>query len=308
MIAEHATNIKFTFSGHDKFHCRHLWLKKGYDYLQLQKSFSDEDAVIDLGVGKNMVGSIRFWLKAFGITNNHDKATLIGDLLLRDGGFDEYIEDDASLWLLHYLLVKSNFASTYSLIFNEFRKEKEEFHLQSYLAYIKRKSETNSSLNFNPNTIQSDFEVFKKMYISSKEDYKHIDDSSTGILTDLNLIGTVIKEDNAPHEDRTTKRVKESYYIEDTEREGLPVEIFIYSILDNTSYTSSISLTSLENDFNSPGRIFALSRSGIVTKIFEAKDKYPSHITYLDQAGIKELQFKKHLDPVEILRSYYETK
>jgi len=47
--------IKYTFSGHDSFQCRQLWLKKGYDYLQSNKSFNDEDAVVKLGVGKNMV-------------------------------------------------------------------------------------------------------------------------------------------------------------------------------------------------------------------------------------------------------------
>ncbi|NEM99756.1 DUF4007 family protein, partial [Pontibacter burrus] len=70
MFVESAPQLKYTFSGHEKFQCRHLWLKKGYDYLQLGKSFLEEDAVIELGVGKNMVASIRFWLKAFGITDN----------------------------------------------------------------------------------------------------------------------------------------------------------------------------------------------------------------------------------------------
>ncbi len=47
------------FSGHEKFHCRQFWLKKGYDFVQAGHKFSDKDAVVDLGVGKNMVGSIR---------------------------------------------------------------------------------------------------------------------------------------------------------------------------------------------------------------------------------------------------------
>lgn len=50
---------KYTFSGHDSFQCRQLWLKKGYDYVQEGKNFNDEDAVVKLGVGKNMVSSIR---------------------------------------------------------------------------------------------------------------------------------------------------------------------------------------------------------------------------------------------------------
>lgn len=58
MIIEHKTQIKFTFSGHESFQCRQLWLKKGYDFVNKKKSFNDEDAVVELGVGKNMVSSI----------------------------------------------------------------------------------------------------------------------------------------------------------------------------------------------------------------------------------------------------------
>lgn len=67
--------IKYTFSGHDSFQCRQLWLKKGFDYLQSRKSFSDAAAVVKLGVGKNMVSSIRYWLKAFNIIDDNDNLT-----------------------------------------------------------------------------------------------------------------------------------------------------------------------------------------------------------------------------------------
>ncbi|WP_299755395.1 DUF4007 family protein [uncultured Pontibacter sp.] len=306
MFVESAPQLKYTFSGHEKFQCRHLWLKKGYDYLQLGKSFLEEDSVIELGVGKNMVASIRFWLKAFGITDNQDQITQVGELLFSKDGFDEYLEDDASLWLLHYLLVKTNFASTYSLIFNEFRKERNEFSTENFEAFIKRKSDAIPSLSFNPNTIQNDFDIFRKMYVSSEEDYKNIDDSFLGLLTDLHLVGTIQKEEESIVADKTKKRTKQVLFLENTDRESLPVEIFLFSILDNTGYGSSISLPALENDFNSPGNIFALSKTGLVTKIQEAQEKYPNDIIYTDHAGIKELQFKRKIDPIEMLTSYYE--
>ena len=56
---------KMTFSGHEKFHCRQFWLKKGYNFLLRGDQFTDDDVMVKLGVGKNMVGSIRYWLKAF---------------------------------------------------------------------------------------------------------------------------------------------------------------------------------------------------------------------------------------------------
>ena len=58
-----------------------MWLKKGYDYWVDRNRFTDPDAVVKLGVGKNMVQSIRFWLRAFGLLND-DEATEIAHISL----------------------------------------------------------------------------------------------------------------------------------------------------------------------------------------------------------------------------------
>src|SRR5690606_8041096 len=103
---------KFTFSGHDSFQCRQLWLKKGYDFVQEGKSFNAEDAVIQLGVGKNMVSSIRFWLKAFQIIYHKEIPTEFGQRLFdEENGYYAYLEDEASLWILHHQLVTNGLAS-----------------------------------------------------------------------------------------------------------------------------------------------------------------------------------------------------
>src|SRR4051812_26423424 len=115
---------KYTFSGHDTFQCRHFWLKKGYDLISSGKSFGMEDAVVELGVGKNMVSAIKYWMKAFDLMTNDEKPTPFADRLLSENGWDPYLEDEASLWLLHYHLVRKGLASSYDLIFNEFRREK----------------------------------------------------------------------------------------------------------------------------------------------------------------------------------------
>jgi hypothetical protein len=50
------------FSGHETFPFRYAWLKKGVDaVIQNPSVFSDDRAMIVLGVGKNMVHSIRHW-------------------------------------------------------------------------------------------------------------------------------------------------------------------------------------------------------------------------------------------------------
>jgi hypothetical protein len=291
MIIENTEITKYTFSGHDSFQCRQLWLKKGYDYVQEGKNFN-EDAVVQLGVGKNMVSSIRFWLKAFNIIDSKDIPTEFGKRLFdNENGYDPFLEDEASLWLLHYQLVKNGFASIYSIIFNEFRKEKLFFNKETFVNYVKRIGESNPDLNFNENTVAKDFIVFANLYKNDPES-KDIEDSFSGILSEIELLKA------------TGKGKEEKFYIENLERDNLPEAVVLFAILDNSNYGNSISLNSLEFDLNSPGSIFALNRSGLMNKISDIVDEFKD-ITFTDQAGIKELQFKKKSDAYKILDTYY---
>jgi len=284
-------SIKYTFSGHDSFQCRQLWLKKGFDFVLSNGSFNDEDAVVKLGVGKNMVSAIRYWMKAFNIIDNKDNPTEFGIKLFDDTGYDPFLEDDASLWLLHYHLIKTGIASTYNIIFNDFRKEKIFFNKDTYINYIKRRRETEPSLVFNENTLADDFGVFIKMYQSNNES-KDVDDSFSGILSEIDLLNTI------------GKGKEEKYQIENNERDKLPDAVLLFSILDNPEYGNSISLNSLENDVNSPASIFCLNRTGLTNKIAEIVSDN-RNITFTDHAGIKELQFKKKQNAYSILDAYY---
>lgn len=284
--------LKLTFSGHESFQCRHLWLKKGYDFVKKKNSFNDEDAVVSLGVGKNMVSSIRFWMKAFNLLSPDDKLTEFANLLLADNGFDPYIEDEATLWLLHYQLVKKGFASTYSIVFNELRREKIEFTKEYFFAYIKRKSNAEKTFTINEKTLLEDFSVLTKMYLRSDVQSKDKEDSFTGLLTELDLM-------------KTYSKGRQDYFIvENTERTEIPDEIILYAILDNETFEASVNFTSIEMNANSVGTIFAINRTGLMNKIESLTQKY-NYIVFNDQAGIKELQFKKKPSALSILEKYY---
>jgi hypothetical protein len=271
--------VKYTFSGHESFHCREMWLKKGYDHLTAGRSFNDPDAVVSLGVGKNMVTSMKFWLRAFDLLDENDRPNAFADFLFRPvGGFDPFLEDDQSLWLLHYQLVKHGFSSIYKLIFNEFRKEKIQFTKEQFQAFALRKIN-----NANLKTVADDFDVFKKMYLSKSEDSKVAEDSFLGLLADLQLLRL---------------QQKGTYYIEQTERPTLSAKVLLYTILDNENYGYSVSLQALENDEDSPGTIFALSRQNLLDKIEELTAAY-DWINYSDQAGVRELQFRQK--PADLL-------
>lgn len=291
-----STSIKYTFSGHDSFQCRFFWLKKGYDFVVDNRSFNDEDAVVVLGVGRNMVNSIRFWLKAFSIIDCNEKLTDFGIKMMDNDGWDPFLEDKASLWLLHYQLVKTNVASIYSIIFNEFRKEKVLFTKETFLNYMKRRREIENTLNFNENTLADDFDVFLKMYKGNDEDVKDVEDSFSGVLSELDLLEKI--------KNTIDKKSEVSYQISYNEKNSIPNEVILFSILDNNDYGYSISLNSLVNDFYSPGSIFSINQNGLISKINEIVAEN-DQIVYTDHAGIKELQFKNKPTTNSILDRYY---
>lgn len=279
---------KPTFSGHDSFPCRNFWLKKGYDYVLSGKSFNDEDAVVVLGVGKNMVGAIRYWMRAFSLIQNQDELSELAHYIFDDQkGVDPYLEDDATLWLLHYHLVKTGQASIFSVIFNFLRKERIEFSKPNFLQFVLR-----DLGNQNENTLSTDFNVFSRMYIRNEERSKDREDNLSELLNELNLVESYRSEKT------------EFYIIENRDRDEIPEEIILYAILDNTAFDLSINFRTLESDINSIGNIFALNKHGIYTKIQALVEKF-DFLIFNDQAGIKELQFKRKPTPIEVLNQYY---
>lgn len=96
------------FSGHESFACRYGWLVKLYHAVEENPELfaNDEDAIIKLGLGRNMVKSIRFWGQAFGLTRQEKRRTLNSNLAHRlmhpSTGLDPYLEDIGTLWRLHW--------------------------------------------------------------------------------------------------------------------------------------------------------------------------------------------------------------
>lgn len=280
----------YNFSGHETFHCRPFWLKKGYDFLSDDRKFSDEDAIAYLGVGKNMVTSIRYWMKAFGMAEDNE-LTELAEQLLNDNGWDPYLEDIGSLWLLHYHLVKGRHASIANIVFTELRERVPEFTMKQYADFV-----TSEKTKANQKTLEKDFNVFVRNYRDREAD--ELDDLS-GLLADLELLSAT-KAEVADGADRKARKV---YYIERKRRTTLPPRVLLYAILDATNDERSLSLTTL---MELVGKTFALDNEGMTENLLEVDKIYSkSGITFNRTAGVYELQFKKRPDAWAILAEHY---
>lgn len=298
---------KLSFSGHDTFTCKHLWLKKGVDFVLSNKKFTEEQAVVDLGVGKNMVSAIRFWLKAFGLTDDNDKLQELANLLFREPELDPYLEAHGTLWLLHYQLIKTERASIYSLVYNEFRRIRPEFQKDQLHVFLKRYCEENNPSAYNSNTIDTDIGVFIKSYLRpDNDDEEDIEDSYAGILTELDLLSHFVQFVDTIDKNGKKRTEKVDWYrIERDYRPELPWQIFLYAILDNYPGQTSISLQELEIGHNAPGSVFVLNKEGLIDKIEEIIQHNPKKVVFDQTAGNQVIQFKGTFEKNQVLHGYY---
>ena len=277
--------MRYSFSGHESFQCKSLWLKKGYDYLLAGGKFNDADSVVKLGVGKNMVASIRFWLRAFSLTTM-DELTPLAKYIFDDvNGRDKFTEDINTLWILHYLLVKSGNASIYNLLFLEYQREKKEFSKSELQTFIKRKCSVPEQKNvYNENTVKKDIGVLLKNYIAPP-DLKTIEDFST-LLLDLNLIN---------------RREADRYVFRQVKNTEISAEVLLYAMIDFSNKDKTLSLDKLQ----ALALTFCMPLPDLIEAIKRIESKYSRSIVFTDNSGVKNVQLLAELEPSTILDSYY---
>jgi len=282
------------FSGHESFYCKIFWLKKGYDFLKEGKNFNDENAVIDLGVGKNMVSSIKFWLRAFDLINEDNTLNLFADKIFSDNGKDPYLENINTLWLLHYNLIISEYASIYSIIFNEFRKERNEFKKYNLHKFIITKCEI-ENYSYNVNTINTDISVFLRSYLKPERS-SNIEDEFNNLFLDLELL---ISKRNPK------QKLDTLYSFNYKSRSDFSPELILYILLEKYSNNNTIDFNDLLHEKNNIGSVFCLAKNNLIEIIKNLSKKYP-FLIFNDDAGIQQIQLKGQLpDKWDIFEKIY---
>lgn len=153
--------MKYVFGGHEKFECKSDWVSKFLiEYLKDNEILhKDIDTVIArLGLGKNMIGSLKYWLRHLGIYDGD--LSEFGEIVKEN---DIFLESKNTLMLMHYHLCKT--PTIYNLFFNRF----------FYLKFKKEKLILDlSEFNVSQNTIANDIDTFIRLY-------------TQGIFRDLNF-------------------------------------------------------------------------------------------------------------------------
>lgn len=277
--------MSHSLSGHESFHCRHYWLKKGFDFIIDKRNFRDEDAVVHLGVGKNMVSSIRYWLRSFALTDENDNTTPIAEKLLSDNGWDPYLEDINTIYFLHFLLISTEKEFSAYLLFEILRKAKPEFDVNLFQKYAE--AELGEQSDKVANTA---FQVLIRSYIS--KDKGPIDEIHSGFLQELNLI------EKAP-------RLANGFIIREDARIDLSPLVLLACMRLKNPNSNNFEFEQLMFNKNAVGKVFALTRDGLYQKLEELVDSQIVKCSLTDSAGIREFHLAEELNYIELLNMYY---
>ena len=296
-----------SFSGHETFPFRYTWLKKAVDQVSVDPEvFGREDAMVVFGVGKNMVQSIRHWGQVTGVLEENPnisgnrgrnlRVTPLGKLLLSDEGWDPYLEDPASLWLLHWQVANSpERATTWYWVFNQLTRF--EFTRTDLVAELMRLIQQHNWSRVAENSVKRDVDTFVRTYAVPRPGKKIIvEDTLDCPLVDLGLLGM-----GTDGETLTLRRGDHS---------SLPDEVFVYGLIEflrlrgHTSKT--LSLEDLLFAPGSPGRVFSLSEAGALRRADSLVALTKGALSYDETAGLKQILVHDIPDPMPVLKSYFK--
>lgn len=301
MIAEEIA--KGSFAGHETFPFRYTWLPKAIRYLpQNPEFFGSPEAMVDLGVGKNMVASIRHWALTAGIAEEvpHTRGrslrvTEFGCRLLGAKGWDPYLEDTATLWLLQWQLARNwQRATTWYWVFSYLPQP--EFSKQDILRWLGALVRERGWSRVPESTIRRDLDCFVRCYVLAKPSRQvPLEDTLDCPMVELGLV----REFGG----------RGQYLLVRGEQPSLPDEVFAHALAqfvrDRAVTTHTVPVDSIAFAPGSPGRIFCLTEDAFVARLEKLDRLTNGGLVYDETAGLRQVLIHRLPGTLDLLESYY---
>ncbi|MBU4270790.1 MAG: DUF4007 family protein [Planctomycetes bacterium] len=292
---------KYKFSGHQTFVFRHGWLEKGVRAVdQCPGVFLQENALVRLGVGKNMVESIKHWCLVTQLIEEYRddgaQAFRVSDLgkklLLK---WDPFLEDDASLWLVHWLLVTNpHVGTTWQLMFGEFFRP--DFSKREVVEYVLSFA-AKHSLRVQESSLARDIDCFIRTYSSSNGSSKQTLAEETFDCPLLALDLVQLYPDG------------EIYRFAIGPKPSLPAEVMAFALgeyFDRTQKSgNTLNVQECLYGTNSPGQVFKLDENSLLQYIEEIAALTRGDVLLDETAGLKQIYRNRPFDACRLLSRYY---
>ena len=317
--SEYRTGIKrvdqpYRISGHESFPCRYTWLPKAMRGLRENpRLFSEEvDAMVGLGVGKNMVRSIRFWSQATGMAEPLARGaghqpTRLGRLVLDDGGFDPFLEDIRTLWLIHWNLSTDSKSPLLAWDYLLNRWHETDLVPSRVLNALKQEaSKQDDSISIV--TLEQHFETFLHTYIPTRGRKGEVQEDNLDCpLVELRLLEKVGEREI----DRMTGRREPIYNFNREDKPEITSGLFVYCLnafWQNRHPTEeTLAFREIAHGHGSPGQVFKLPEEDIRLRVECLARDTEGYFSYTESAVLQQIRRSGWRDQNKLLKGIYET-
>jgi hypothetical protein len=309
-IQKPASAQNFRFSGHETFPCRYTWLPKAVRNLRENPAlFANEDeAMVRLGVGKNMVRAIRFWADASEVTTPAQKQGVavseFGNAVFGLTGHDEFLEDIKTLWLIHWKLSTSVteplFAWYYLLNF----WHRPDFTRSEALAAFTQEAQRLGK-KLSAVTLEHHFTTFLHSYIPTRSRKGEVlEDNLDCPLVELELLQNVGERPTAE-----SNRHEPIYAFRVEEKPEISPDLFAYCLDDfwnkRHSQEKTLSFRDIAVAEGSPGQVFKLPEHAIRERLESIEKDSAGKLLYQESAAFQQVIRAERCSPLQLLKKVY---
>lgn len=286
------------FRGHETFFLRRGWLSKGMKYMEKRPDVfiaKDEKPMDILGIGANMVRSLRYWMLATGIATEPksgkkiQKLTPWGEVVYQ---YDRYLEETGTLYLLHYKLVTNQeLATAWYYFFNcfslrEFTRDDLLHGLQNYVQM--------QNCQVAERSLHDDIQCLLAMYLPQDMDSIRKLSPETNMVSPLAELGLM-----------QVLHKKQGIYRKTPPTAGkIPIWIALALIKDANEGEKEISLQKLLHEPCQIGRIFQFDSMELLDTLRRLERK--NCVKLIRTAGLDVVQMLDTHTALACVKEYYK--
>ena len=279
--------VKIKLQGHEKFSLREGWINKALQVLPENPDvFTRKDATDLFGIGSNMVKSLRYWMRAFGLTNA--AGTELSEMGKLIANYDPFLEKPFTLWMMHSYIAKNiEDATSWYMYFNRCDAEDlDKNEIESIL--LREVKKYAAGTTFSEKSLSNDVDVLLNMYSKNKEK-SDPEDKNISPFSQLALV----------------KKIEGRYLKCHPNKKDFSEMIVLYELSMRLLDAESISIESAVNDEKGLAKIYNLS-SVMANDYFDRLDA-AGYIRVDRTAGLDMIYPVMKLNPMGIIEEYYKS-
>lgn len=303
----------FRYSGHETFPCRYAWLPKAFAAIETDhRAFADEEnAMIRLGVGKNMVRAIRFWMVEMSVGIKHadggyQPSDFAKAVFNRKKGVDPFLEDTRTLWLLHWKLSTHSADDplfAWDFLINQWQSP--EISRSAVLQAFRRAADKEARPPSDV-TLEQHFDTFLHTYVPTRSRKGDIQEDNLDCpLVELEFVMPVGER----RIDGTGKR-EPIYAFRIEDKPDITPELFAYALDDYWSKRRGTERTLTFKDVTfghgSPGQVFKLPEWAVRQRLEVMSADLSGPFRYLESATQQQISRREGVAAPSIISAYGE--